>query len=44
VTGRVFAYRGKPLKTLNAALKRACKDADLGRDVVFHGLRHTFCT
>jgi integrase len=46
----VFLYRGKPIRDLRAALKRALKDAGLqyGRSskdgLVFHDLRHTFNT
>lgn len=46
----VFLYRGKPIRDLRAALRRALKEAGLpyGRSskggLVFHDLRHTFNT
>jgi len=46
----VFLYKGKPIKDIRTALKRACKNATIvyGRKVkdgfVFHDLRHTFNT
>jgi integrase len=46
----VFQYRGKPVKDIRSALKRACKKVGItyGRfakdGFVFHDLRHTFNT
>ena len=46
----VFLYKGKPIKSINKALRTACKDAMItwGRFVkdgfIFHDLRHTFNT
>ncbi|MEE9566751.1 MAG: tyrosine-type recombinase/integrase, partial [Desulfobacteria bacterium] len=46
----VFQYRGKPVKDIRSALKRACKKVGItyGRFAkdgsVFHDLRHTFNT
>lgn len=46
----VFLYKGRPVKSINRALRTACKEAGItwGRFVtdgfVFHDLRHTFNT
>jgi integrase len=40
----VITYRGRRVKTINTGFKNAREDADLGKDVTFHTLRHTFCT
>jgi len=46
----MFQYVGKPLKSIDTGLKRACKEAGIlnGRKVeggfTFHDLRHTFNT
>ncbi len=47
---RVFLFKGKPIKDIRTALRRACRDADIpyGRGVkdgfVFHDTRHCFNT
>lgn len=40
----VFTYQGRPIKSVNGAFRSLVKAADLGRDVVFHSLRHTWAT
>lgn len=41
---RVFEYNGRQLVSVRSAFKRACRKAELGRDVVFHTLRHSFAS
>jgi len=41
---RVFDYNGRDLTSVRTAYLRACRKAGLGRDVVFHTLRHTFAS
>jgi integrase len=40
----IFEYNGHNLVSVRTAFLRACKKAGLGRDVVFHTLRHTFAS
>jgi integrase len=42
----VFTYRGRPIKSVNGAFRSLCEAAKpkLGRDVVFHSLRHSWAT
>ena len=41
---KIFEYNGRELTSVRTAFLRACKKANLGRDVVFHTLRHTFAS
>ena len=41
---RVFEYNGRGLVSVRSSFKRACRKAGLGRDVVFHTLRHSFAS
>ena len=49
-TGYVFLYKGRPVKDIRNAIKKACEGAKIlyGREIkggfVFHDLRHTFNT
>jgi integrase len=40
----VFVWRGRRLRTVRTAFKKAREDAGLGREVGFHTLRHTFAS
>jgi site-specific recombinase XerD len=40
----LFTWRGRPLRSIRTAFENAREAAGLGRDVVVHTLRHTFCS
>lgn len=40
----IFTFRGRPLRSVRTAFEAAKHRAGLGREVVFHTLRHTFCS
>jgi integrase len=40
----VFTLRGRPLRDVRTAFATARKDANLGKDVTLHTLRHTFAS
>jgi len=41
---RIFDYNGQEITSVRIAFLRSCRKAGLGRDVVFHTLRHTFAS
>ncbi len=40
----VFTWHGKRLRSVRTAFEKARKRAGLGKDVIFHALRHTFAS
>src|SRR5207247_11380144 len=40
----VFTWRGKPIRSMKTAFLAARDRADLGKDVTFHTLRHSFAS